>query len=132
MPGFSFTRRAMRSTFVISTPTRMHSLAGTGTLGDHILQVLDGKQAHDLLRLQLAGQRVRVNLRHDLLELGQTRRSDRAILIAELVVRNPPLDVSAEVGSLDLYSQLPLEAEQNIQQIDRLSAQITEQRRSRG
>src|SRR6266851_5292958 len=129
IPGFSAARRSTRSAPTRSTPTRICKSGDfrRRALRDHADQVLDGEQAHDLARLELASQLVGIELWHHLLEVGQSDRVDDARLIAKLLIWDATLDIGPKIRRLDLDPQFALEPEQDVEQIDGLGAQVTEQ-----
>src|SRR5918992_4465233 len=98
MASSSLTKRVTRSTPTMSTPTRIRRLGGACTLRDQIGQVLHREVVDDLFGLQLAAKLIRIDLRHDRLQLLEALVGDDLVLVAELVVGDAALDVLSEVG----------------------------------
>src|SRR5262245_1556961 len=126
----SSTSRRSRSTPTASMPTRTFSSArrSVATGLDHVDQVLDREERDDLLGLQGALELTGVDLRHDLVELLGSLGRDDLVRIRELVVRDAALDVVAEIRGLDLHAGALLDAEQDVEQVDRLGSEVVHQR----
>jgi hypothetical protein len=83
-------------------------------------------------RLQLAREIGRIGLGHHLVQLLGAGLADDLVLVRELVVGDAALDVLAEVRGLDLDAGALLDPEQDVEQVDRLGAEIVHQRRLGG